>query len=101
MDTNDLVAHSRVRFDHHQARTLLKEKYQAKLNFAHNGGMFRAGPELITLLTLYPGQTIVLEDLYGNPIQVQSDQLLAQVRARWQEQMTAWFMDYELVSSTR
>ena len=51
MDTNELVAHSRARFDHATAKRVLKEKYQAKLTFAYNGGLWRAGPELINTLT--------------------------------------------------
>ena len=44
----DLVKRIRKRFDHQQARLVLKETYQAKMIFAHNGGMWRAGPELLT-----------------------------------------------------
>ena len=38
MDTEALVAHARARFDHAAARRVLKEKYEAKLVFAHAGG---------------------------------------------------------------
>ena len=50
MNTDELVAHARARFDHAAARRTLKEKYQAKLTFAHAGGMWSAGPELINIL---------------------------------------------------
>ena len=46
MDTEKLSKKIRTRFDHQQARLVLKETYQAKMLFAHNGGMWRAGPEL-------------------------------------------------------
>jgi hypothetical protein len=48
MNTDELVAHGRGRFEHAAARRTLKEKYQAKLTFAHAGGMWRAGPELLS-----------------------------------------------------
>ena len=49
MNTDELVAHSRARFEHAAARRTLKEKYQAKFTFAHAGGMWLAGPELLTM----------------------------------------------------
>jgi hypothetical protein len=65
MDTNTLVAHSRARFDHAVAKRLLKEKYEAKMLFAYAGGMWRAGPELLTLLAVCPDRdSAVILDLY-------------------------------------
>ena len=101
MNTNELVSHSRARFDHHQARIVLKEKYQAKLIFAHAGGMWRAGPELINLLTGRSEVDIVLLDLYETPVRVNAPQLLREVESRWQEQMNAWLVEYESLNQNR
>ena len=46
MDTDQLISHSRARFEHEAARRTLREKYQAKTTFAYRGGMWRAGPDL-------------------------------------------------------
>ena len=54
MDTDQLIAHSRARFAHESAKRVLKEKYQAKMIFAYAGGMWRAGPELLTILNACP-----------------------------------------------
>ncbi len=101
MDTNDLVAHSRARFDHHQARVVLRDKYQAKLNFAHKGGMFRATPEMITFLAMYHDQEIVLADSYQNPIKVNAAELCDLMQQRWQEQMNAWLVEYDQCNGHR
>lgn len=101
MDTNDLIAHARARFDHEAARRVLKEKYQAKLIFAWNGGMFRAGPEMITLLSLYGEDTVIVQDLYENPVRVNARELCDIMRSRWQEQMTAWLIEYEQAQQQR
>ena len=62
MNTEQLIAHGRARFDHVAARRLLKEKYQAKLVFAHAGGMWCAGPELLNILaTVPPGDAVLLD----------------------------------------
>jgi hypothetical protein len=104
MDTNELISHSRARFDHHRARIVLKEKYQAKLTFAHAGGMWRAGPELINVLTAsleHGQQGLVLLDLYDTPVMVDYKELLRLAKERWQEQMTAWLVDYEQLTRNR
>jgi hypothetical protein len=101
MDTNSLVAHSRARFDHAVARRLLKEKYEAKMLFAYNGGMWRAGPELQTTLLTCPGSEAVLLDLYENPVKVDTKELYAQSQQRWQEQMNAWLVEHDELSKKR
>ena len=101
MDTNTTIAHARTRFDHAQQRRTIKEKYQAKLNFGYHGGMLRASPEMITFLNLYGDQTIVIPDLYENPITVNAQELCALMRDRFQEQMNAWLVEYQNCNQTR
>ena len=102
MDTENLISHARARFDHAANRRILKEKYQAKLTFAYRGGLWRAGPELNTMIfTCGRMGEIVLPDLYENPVQVDSTELMALSQERWNEQMTAWLIEYEELNQTR
>jgi hypothetical protein len=101
MDTESLIAHARARFDHAAARRTLKEKYEAKMLFAHAGGMWRAGPALQTTLLTCPDATAVILDLYENPVQVDTKQLFAQSQQRWQEQMNAWLTEYTELNNKR
>jgi hypothetical protein len=102
MNTDELIAHSRTRFDHAQSRRLLKEKYQAKMIFAHAGGMWCAGPELNTMIfTCGRIGEIVLPDLYENPIKADSKELMALSQARWNEQMNAWLVEYDELNKKR
>ena len=101
MDTEQLITHGRARFEHAAARRLLREKYQAKLTFAHAGGMWRAGPELIAVLQACPDESAVIADLYDIPIKIQVPDLLILVQQRWQEQMTAWFIEHDQLSKNR
>lgn len=101
MNPDDLIKHSRARFDHETAKRVLKEKYQAKMLFAYNGGMWRAGPELQTTLLTCPDAQAVLLDLYENPVRVDTKELYAQSQQRWQEQMTAWLLEHEELSKKR
>ena len=101
MDTEDLIAHARFRFNHESAKRLLKEKYQARMLFAYNGGMWRAGPELLVLLaTIPPGDAVIL-DLYETPIQVEPEQLRGAAMMHWQEQMNAWLVEHEQLNKQR
>ena len=101
MNTDELIAHSRSRFDHAAAKRVLKEKYQAKMTFGWNGGMFKATPEMITFLSLYNDQRIVVMDLYENPIEINAKEVCDIMKARLQEQMTAWLVEYEELNKQR
>ena len=101
MDTENLIAHGRARFDHAAARRVLKEKYQGKLTFAHAGGMWLAGPELLATLSACTGPTSVLLDLYETPVKIMPNEFRDLVRTHWQEQMNAWLIEYEQLSKNR
>jgi hypothetical protein len=92
MDTDALVAHARARFDHAAARRVLKEKYEARMVFAYAGGMWRAGPDLLTVLIL---------DLYETPVQITVTDLFARAHERWQEQMNAWKVEWDELNQKR
>jgi hypothetical protein len=95
MTTENIVATARSRFDHEAAKRTLREKYQAKLTFAHAGGLWLAGPELLSTLAACVGPTSVLLDLYDTPVKVTPNEFRDIVRAHWQEQMNAWLNEYE------
>lgn len=101
MNTDNLLTHARARFDHVAARRVLKEKYEARMLFAHAGGMWRAGPELQTTLLTCPNVEAVILDLYETPVKVQTRELLAQSQTRWQEQMNAWLVEHEQLNKKR
>ena len=98
---DDLIKSIRARFDHEAARKTLKEKYQAKMLFGWNGGMFRATPEMISFLSLYGDQRIVISDIYDNPIEINALELCDLMRSRLQEQMNAWLLEWEELKRQR
>jgi hypothetical protein len=101
METEKLVAHARARFDHATARRTLKEKYEARLLFAYAGGMWRAGPELLTVLATCPDETAVLLDLYEIPVKINVRELELAAQQRWQEQMNAWLVEHQNLNKNR
>jgi hypothetical protein len=101
MNTDNLIAHGRARFEHAAARRTLREKYQARLLFAHAGGMWCAAPELLVLLaTVPPGDAVIL-DLYETPVRVNPEELRGRAMQHWQEQMNAWLAEYEELNRNR
>jgi hypothetical protein len=102
MNPDELISHGRSRFEHAANKRLLKEKYQAKLTFAYAGGMWRAGPDLhSTIFTCGRMGQVVLLDLYENPVMVDTTELMTMSQQRWQEQMTAWHIEYEELNKKR
>lgn len=101
MDTNDLLAHARARFDHETQRRVLKEKYLAKMVFAYSGGLWRAGQELLVTLMTCPEPRAVILDLYENPVEIDTKELRVLCQQRWQEQMTAWNQEWQQLRSQR
>lgn len=102
MDTEQIISHARARFHHAQAKRVLQEKYQAKMTFAHNGGMWQAGPELLSVLNCCAmDQEVVLKDLYDNPVKVNTKELRDLASQRWQESMNAWLIEYEELNKKR
>jgi len=90
------------RFDHEAAKQTLREKYEAKMIFASCGGMWRADPTLITLLTSIEDiDNPVILDLYGNPVSINRIELLKETKQRWQEQMNAWLVELTEISQQR
>ena len=101
MNTDDLILHSRARFDHVAAKRILREKYEARMIFAHAGGMWRAGPELLNILATVPPGDAVLLDLYETPVQITVTDLFALAHERWQEQMNAWQIEWQELNQKR
>ena len=89
------------RFDHEASKQALKEKYQAKMIFAHQGGMFRAGPDLIAVLSTVQQDTMIIVDLYDTPVKVVRQGLLDSATQRWQEQLNAWMEEHNQLTRER
>jgi len=101
MDTDNIIKQSRARFDHNQAKQILREKYEAKMLFAYNGGMWRAGPELLMTIAVCPDEDCVLVDEYNNPVQINTLELELLAQQRWQEQMNGWLNEFQELSRKR
>jgi len=98
---NELVDTIKKRFNHNSAKKILKEKYESKMLFAESGGMWKASPELIVLLSSMDDDNIVLIDTYENPCYVNRQELLTKAKQCFQEQTNAWFAEYQELNNER
>ena len=89
------------RFDHANAKQVLKEKYESKMLFAEFGGMWKANPSLINTLSSTSSEIMYLEDEYNTPCKVPRHKFLSMVQERWQEQMNAWHEEFTRMQSQR
>ena len=104
METDKLAEKIRARFDHNQSKRVLREKYVAKMQFAFDGGMWCAGPDLITQCNLCIANNHfdpVLLDVHNNPIKIDAQKLKTLALQRWQEQMNAWHAELESIKRER
>jgi hypothetical protein len=94
MDVNKLKIQADQAFDRDTARIALKEKIDAQLCVAINGGLFRATPELIAFLSTWPIETVYLQDIHDQPIGLDRVLALAQLSQAYQYAMNSWHEEY-------
>ena len=97
MDINGLKSLADAKFKHALFRKNLKERIEAQLSIAHNGGLFKATKELICFVSLWDPKNpnLFLEDSYGNPIKCDREVLKKQLEEAYQFAMNAWYVDFE------
>lgn len=97
MDIQNIKDLAERRFDHAVYRLRLREQIQTQLIITHNGGMFKATPELISFVSLWDPQTpdLFLEDIHGNPIKCNRTVLKKELEEAYQYAMNAWHQEFE------
>jgi len=101
MNTENIIKTAKARFNHNQNKQILKEKYEAKMLFSSQGGMWKAGPKLLTTLLSCPEESAVILDEYNTPVKINTKELYNEVQMHWQEQMNAWLVEFEESSRQR
>lgn len=99
MTTNTLVATARARFNHHESKQYLKEKYTNMLTVAYSGSMFKVDQTLITFLT--STQHDIITDIYDNPVKVDRREFTKLVTDTYDSVMSKWLEEYNNLSKTR
>ena len=101
MDIGNLIAATRSRFNHNSAKKYLKEKYDNKLIIAEQGGLWKITPELIAILAIYPSKTLILQDMYDNPITVNKNAFLSKASSLYDSVMEEYKAEWDDLQSKR
>ena len=83
------------KFEHALYRKNLQEKIEAQLVVTHNGGLFKATPELISFVSCWLSPDIYLVDEHKNPIKCDRVILLQDLTHAYQFAMNAWHKEFE------
>jgi len=95
MDTNELKNLAETKFTHALFRKNLKERTEAQLAITHNGGLFKATPELISFLSCLDDDEVFLEDEYNNPVKCNRISLLVALKEMYRYAMNEWHIEFE------
>ena len=101
MNINGLTNQVKSKFDHNLAKHYLKEKYQSKLIFADQGGLWKATPEFLSFLSSPTLNETVILDLYDNPIKVDKELLKITAHKIYNDVMTEWHEEWEKLRKQR
>lgn len=101
MDTKTLITEAKARFAYKSAQHYLKEKYNAKLKLASQNGLWNADPQTITLLSSFSTKKLVLEDTFGNPVEVDRKQLLDDLKKLYTSVMKEYNQEYKELEAKR
>ena len=102
MDTKTLISEAKARFNHNSAKDYLREKYNAKLLVAEQGGLWRADMQTIAFLKSWQvTDDIVLMDTFDNPVKVDRIKLLIKLQDTYQSVMEEWHSEWKELESKR
>lgn len=101
MDTNKLIQDAKARFDFNTQKQELKEKYEGKLIFADQGGLFTAGPNLFAILQTITQTYVIIVDNYGNPVKVDATKLLSKAVNIYTVVMQEWLDELNKLQEVR
>ena len=104
MDTKTLITEAKARFAHNSAKDYLKEKYNAKLLVAEQGGLWRADKETIAFLSIIANDwddRVVMIDTFQNPVLVDRSELLSKLKEVYRSVMAEWYNEWKELESKR
>jgi hypothetical protein len=100
-ELDQLTKQIRQATDYQTNKQILREKIQADLHFAYNGGLFKTSLELIGFINAWDSETLYLEDTYENPIEINRDEFLSLCRQQYQQVMNTWHIEHEELKRAR
>jgi hypothetical protein len=93
---------AKARYLHTVAKLTAKENHIAQLLLTAQGGTFRVTHELIAFLSITKlGDTVVILDIYDNPVKVDRKLLLASAIELYNSVMNSWATAVDEINKQR
>ncbi len=102
MNVNLIKKTSKTRYLHQSAKLSTKENHLAKLILTTQGGSWQVNQELIAFLSVEQfGETVILLDIYDNPVRVNRQQLFNEASSLYETVMTDWYHTVNKINNQR
>ena len=101
MSTQEIIKEAKARFNLNYQKIQLSDKYDGKLIFTDQGGLWKATAQLISLLNSFDNNDLVVLDTYNNPINVNRLSLLEKAKSVYNITMQEYHKEYESLKNKR
>jgi hypothetical protein len=101
MNTEQLIIEAKARFNLNSAKQYLKEKYESKLQVAEQDGLWKADIQTISFLSSFDTTTLVVVDIFGNPVLVNRKELLDKLSLVYQSVTSEWYNEFSSLENRR
>lgn len=100
-EIEQIKKHVKSAIDHNESLQLAKEKATNDLHLPYNNGMFYITPALFAFVSTITAPELVLEDIYGNPILVNTTEFKQKAEECYHKAMNGWLATYAEIKKTR
>lgn len=98
---SNIVDQIRVSTDYQANKRILKERIQTELHLTYNNGLFLLTPDLLAFVSTWPLETLYLEDVYENPIEIDKQVFLVQAQQHYHRVMNDWHQQHAELRQVR
>lgn len=96
-----IVEQVRVATNYQKNKRSLRERIQTDLHFAHNGGLFKITPGVISFVKEWPLDELYMEDVYENPVLVDRQVFLVTAQQHYHRVMNNWHQQHAELKQVR
>lgn len=99
--TESILTQVKQATDYQINKRALKEKMLIDLHLPYNNGLFKLTPELMAFVATWSKDTLYLEDVYENPIELNRLEFLEKATQRYSAVMNSWHQQHEELKRIR
>ena len=102
MSTQEIIKEAKARFNLNYQKIQLSDKYDGKLIFTDQGGLWKADQQTISFLSsMSDDNFVIIVDTFDNPVQVNRVKLLELLRNTYNTVMLEWYKEWKELESKR